>query len=275
MKKGKLGFTLIEISFFLAITGALFVSIIVGTQNSIWQQKYNDSVQNFANFLRSAYSQVSNPQGDRQGRSDQAIYGKLIVFGEEYDFKGDKIPNGEQRIFIYDLVGDATAVSTGSIIETFKALHINVVVEEKVGDTVLDVSTAGLADSYVPTWSAVIEKTAVTAGQNNNFIGAIMIVRHPRSGVINTLISTRKMNINSSIKAARGNGNFASLKGLITDKLNIQNYFKVEQLDLCVNPYGEGEVGPFRRDIRIVSNARNASGVEIVDQDDSENACKK
>ena len=75
----KKGFTLIEVSLFIAITGLLFVTIIVGTQNSIWQQKYNDSTQNFANFLKNIYAEVSNTQGVHGGMSDKAIYGKLIV----------------------------------------------------------------------------------------------------------------------------------------------------------------------------------------------------
>ena len=271
MKKVKLGFTLIEVSLFLAITGALFVSIIVGTQNSIWQQKYNDSVQNFTNFIRNAYAQVSNPQGIGDGRSDQAIYGKLIVFGQEYDLKGEKIPSGEQRIFIYDVVGDASSVGTGSVIETFKALRINVVVEEVNGGTTTNVSPAGLADSYVPTWASVIEKPRVTAGADNNFKGSILIVRHPRSGIINTLFADRIIKVNEEVRNARLSGNYSGTRTLLTSKLD---FFSVGQIDLCVNPYGMGEMGTFRRNIRIVKNARNSSGVEIIDQDASDNYCK-
>ena len=274
MKKGKLGFTLIEISFFLAITGALFVSIIVGTQNSIWQQKYNDSVQSFTNFIRDAYSQVANPQGSQStggGRSDKAIYGKLIVFGEEYDLKGEKIPSDEQRIFIYDVIGNASSIGTGSVIETFKALNINVVVETVSGATTTNVSPAGLADSFVPTWSSVVEKTRVTAGADNNFKGSILIVRHPRSGIINTLVADRVIKVNEEIKNARLSGNYSATRTLLTSKLD---FFAVNQVDFCLNPYGMGEMGTFRRNIRIVKNARNASGVEIIDQDASDNYCK-
>ena len=44
MKK-KLGFTIIEVALFLALTGFLFVAIAVGVQNSIHQQRQNDAVQ--------------------------------------------------------------------------------------------------------------------------------------------------------------------------------------------------------------------------------------
>ena len=54
------GFTLVEVSLFLAVTGLLFIGIVAGVQGSMSQQRYNDSVQSFAEFLRSAYSQVMN-----------------------------------------------------------------------------------------------------------------------------------------------------------------------------------------------------------------------
>ena len=60
MKRIKGGFTLIEVSLFLAITGLLFLGVTIGVQNSIFQQRYNDSVQNFVEFLRSAYSKTEN-----------------------------------------------------------------------------------------------------------------------------------------------------------------------------------------------------------------------
>lgn len=75
MKHKRNGFTLVEIVLFLAITSLLFVGIIAGTNNSIFQQRYNDSVQNFAEFLRRIYSEVANPQSVGDGRSDSAIYG--------------------------------------------------------------------------------------------------------------------------------------------------------------------------------------------------------
>jgi type II secretory pathway pseudopilin PulG len=271
MKKARRGFTLIEISFFLALTGALFVGIAVGTQNSLWQQKYNDSVQSFTNFLRNAYSQVSNPQGAGDGRSNRAIYGKLIVFGQDYDLKGDRIPSDEQRIFIYDVVGDATAIGTGSIIKTFKELNINVLVEEVTGGVITNVSTAGYADSYMPTWGSVIERTTLINGENNNFRGSILIVRHPRSGIINTLFSDRIIPVNETIRNARLDGNYDGTRSLLTSRLD---HFDVGEINFCVNPYGMGVRGSFRRDIRIVGNARNSSGVEIVDQDSPENHCK-
>lgn len=276
MKKATRGFTLIEISFFLALTGALFVAIIVGTQNSLWQQKYNDSVTNFTNFLRTTYSQVSNPQGISEGRSDRAIYGRLIVFGENYDLKSERIPQGEQKIFVYDIVGDAQSVGTGSIKDILATLNLNVLEEEVENGAVVDVYPAGFTDSYSPTWNAVIERPFYTEGEDNNFKGSIMIVKHPRSGVINTLYSSRTIQVNETVRNARLAGNFESTKTLLSSKLDtfdIVGNSDDGDIDMCLNPYGMGHTGSFRRDIRIVKNSRSSVGVVIVDQDDPTSKC--
>ena len=66
-------------------------------------------------------------------------------------------------------------------------------------------------------------------------------------------------------------GNYDGTRNLLTSKLD---YFAVGEINFCVNPYGMGVRGSFRRDIRIVKNARNSSGVEIIDQDSTDNHCK-
>ena len=68
MKHKKNGFTLVEMSLFLAVTGLLFVGIIAGTQNTIRRQRYNDSVQNFVDFWRNIYASVSNTQNNTAER---------------------------------------------------------------------------------------------------------------------------------------------------------------------------------------------------------------
>ena len=263
MKRARLGFTLIEISFFLALTGVLFISIAVGTSNSLWQQKYNDSVQNFTNFIRSVYAQVTNTQrATGEGRSDRAIYGKLITFGEEYDLKGVRISANEQRIFVYDVIGNASSVGTGDIKDLFTALNVNIVDVTYAGGSIADVTPSGFADSYMPTWGSVIDST-----EHELFTGSILIVRHPRSGVVNTLYSPEIVPVNETVKF-----NFGGAETLISSRLS--SFTSENDIDFCLNPYGMGETGSLIRNIRISKNARNSSGVVIIDQDGSENRCK-
>ena len=278
MSKIRHGFTLIEVALFLAVTGLLFVGVMVGVQNSIWQQRYNDTVQNFTNFLRNVYSEVSNPQSLGNGRSDRAIYGKLISFGQRYGLDGEELGEEEQKIYVYDVVGDADAskVGTGSVTEMLAKLNANVVIEEESGedDGVIDVTPAGIVESYSPVWGSVVEmakKEGVENTDNNLYEGSILIARHPKSGTVNTLVSDTVINVNETLENARKTGIYADIDGLLIDNLDT---FELEDADFCVNPYGIGEKGTMKRNIRIVKNARNSSGVEMVDLDgDESNKC--
>ena len=137
-KRFKRGFTIIEVTLVLAITGMLFVGIIAGSGLNITRQRYNDAVQNFAEFLRTVYSEVSYVQNPREGamsssspeyycsvgdkiissaahqqnttnktshpgRTECAIYGKLVVFGKQME--GNKGGYQGNVVHVFDIVG--------------------------------------------------------------------------------------------------------------------------------------------------------------------------
>lgn len=277
MSKMRRGFTLIEVALFLAVTGLLFAGVMVGVQNSIWQQRYNDTVQNFANFLRNVYSEVSNPQSSGNGRSEElAIYGKLISFGEKRGLDGAELDANTQKVFVYDVVGDVNAakVGSGSIIELLEKLDANAVVRTKDKDGVtVNAKLAGIVESYSPIWGSVIEAAkgdSEHAANNNLYKGSILIVRHPKSGAINTLVSDNVIEVNETLKYADGSLVYDYIDELLTSKLST---FRLEDANFCVNPYGIGENGTTKRNIRIVKNARNSSGVEIIDLDSENDKC--
>lgn len=59
------GFTIIETTLFLAVSGLLVLLILVGTGTSISNQRYGDAVQSFKNLLQKQYSSLSSVQNDR------------------------------------------------------------------------------------------------------------------------------------------------------------------------------------------------------------------
>ena len=262
MKKRWSGFTLIEVSLFLAVTGLLFVGIALGTQNSISQQRSYDSIQNFAEFLKSVYSEVSNPQSVGDGRSDRAIYGKLITFDEEYDLSGNK--NDRKMIFVYDVIGDVKGnAGAGEIKSILKGLKANVAVKGAGGTL-----PAGIVESYVPRWQAEIENV----DDDEQYHGSVLVIRHPRSGTINTLVSDDPIEVNTWIYVERRDE--STIEKLFADQLN--NFIE-RDADFCVNSSGRASSDK-RTDIRIISNAHNASGVEIIGLDDdgaNGNRCRK
>lgn len=251
MRRVRRGFTLVEVSLFLAITAAVFVGVAVGTQNSIFQQRYNDAVQNFAEFLRGVYSQVTNVQNDGGGRSEQAIYGKLVVFGNE---------NGENLIRSYSVVGKIGEFNSGNILEQLRKLEINTLADAKLE------GAAGFVEDYKPRWAAQIQTTGAWDAKGGNtgyqiFEGALLIVRHPSSGTVYTFFSDG----NNVYNLAMGGGNaLADFNNEYLDEYNAYaGFVDTQDVDFCVNPNGPDRSN-LRRDVRIVAGARNASGVEII-----------
>ena len=249
MKRFKRGFTLIEVSLFLALTALLFVGIAVGVQNSIYQQRFNDAVQNFAEFLRTAYSQVLNVQSEGTGRSDKAIYGKLITFNVDSD-------TGKNVINTYNVIGDVSnSIGTGTAIGLLEELEGNVVIEEEDVGGGKTYTPVGFVENYTPRWGAAIQKSD---GSKNPFVGALLIIRHPLSGTVYTYVTDEQISVGTDDPKIFGGES--------------EERFVIKQVDFCVNPNGPGE-GGVRRDVRVVNNARNASGIEIVS--DAESACER
>lgn len=301
MKKVRRGFTLVEVALFLAITAAIFAGIAVGTQNSIFQQRYNDAVQNFAEFLRSVYSQVTNVQSEGTGRSDKAIYGKLVIFGEDSD-------NGN-NITTYNVIGDIGDIGGGNVLDLLGGLNANVVVENAGG-----YQAVGFVENYKPRWSSQIQTRAGWDDGYKIFTGLLLVVRHPRSGTVYTYVAEDEtIRVGNSISEATGRIDSANsiidgipekmaVCGEIEDnedrnkcesdvnkersdaelmKTNAMNsvrdmlkdylegdHFRTEDVDFCVNPNG-ADRSNLRRDVRIVAGARNASGIEIIPEEDS------
>ena len=253
MKKGKLGFTLIEISLFLAISGLLFFGITIGVQNSIYQQRRSDSVQSFIEFLRGVYGEVLNVQNDAEdgGRSERAIYGRLVVFGEESNLAGGKANSNE--IFTYSVIGDIKDMESESSLAMLKKLNANVIVQNGSSKTF-----AGFASSYEPKWSAQIEPT----DSYQPFKGMLLIVRHPSSGVVNTYFTKSVVQVNKLLK----NG---SSVAIFSDSIKYDN---TKSVDFCVNS-NPGSKNGLRSDVRLVANAKNASGIELLT--DEESLCNK
>ena len=276
MKKFGHGFTLIEVAIFLAITGLLFLTITVGVQNSIFQQRYNDSVQNFVEFLRTIYAETMNVQSANSGNSNQAIYGKLVVFGESEDLGGNAINNGsgKNEIFAYDVIGNAEVdMGTGNIKELLGRIGATVVINS--GDENATIMPAGIVDTYTPKWAAEIQPICKNAhdcsGSYIPYKGALLVVRHPRSGTVYTFVGDKALEVNkavreanqkshigaSEINAALASANVLGASGVL------DSFSSDKDIDFCVNPNGHVE-SDLRADVRIRKGARNSSAIEIL-----------
>lgn len=294
MSRLKRGFTIIEVSIFLAVTGLLFIGITVGVQNSIFHQRYNDAVQSFADFLRGVYDGVLNVQGSGGGRSeDTVVYGKMIVFdsqdGEDDDSDGGDGGSGDingclkqleaagletkQGFCVYTLVGEdpdelvrnnpekADVVENAGLTALLEKVGLSTTVPANSNDS--DESAgggealAGVIETYSPKWGVGVQK--VGASGLMPLRGTIMIVRHPYSGKVHTLFSDEAMTEGGLSGAFRA------------DALG----FSYEDVDFCINPNGiNGDPSAISADVRIANNASNAVGVDVI-MDSGNNKCRR
>ena len=300
--KNRRGFTLIEVMLFLAVAAMMFVGVIANTHRNIANQRFSSSVQNFATFLRRVYNEVEDVQiANRStitsirdyctmdaavissrdlgnsglpgsGRSDCAVYGKLVTFGENQ--------SNSKEIYVYDVIGNI--VDNRHPIAATNDLAA--VAEVQAGVVLLDRSSASSpytlsVSSYSQSldWDAWIEDI-----NGNRFTGAILIVRSPLSGVIHTYInnsySANGINLyqtlssaGSAMSAADANAKFSTNGTVARLTASISNY-QAQEVNFCVDSDDRG--GQKRRNIRLAADARNSGDIIVVVADDSgENQC--
>lgn len=88
------GFTVIEVILFVAVSGLLAASLLVGASTAIQRQQYRDAVQSFANFLTTQHARVVSVENARphdmacpisgasvapRGQSECVVVGRYIA----------------------------------------------------------------------------------------------------------------------------------------------------------------------------------------------------
>ncbi len=302
------GFTMIEVSIVLAVTGLMLVGILGGINIRVAAQRYDDSLHSLEDFLRSVYSEVINVENGRAdiafnqtycsgplqvaalkkngsteiintgsavhaGRSGCSIYGKLVTFGEE-----DKT-----TAHVYTVVGQIRASdvesSVDNVFESLKVVGADAYAFDYGTDsTQCTVATAGTASTYTPLWDAQLEAT----GNNGLLKTAYLVIRSPISGAIHTyrLKTGNTINIASELGDAFGCGGSAA--SVIAKASTIQgvNYhlerdnFEIGDVDICLNSPDLFAAGSARRDLRINADGRNTAAVELVETDSEDNRCR-
>lgn len=331
------GFTIIEVTLVLAISMFLFIGLIGGTTVNITRQRYNDSVQNFAEFLRRQYSEVistENPRDDdidseapctatsayqagnaslsslvQTGRSDCAIYGKLITFGEDSD--------NPHKVFTYDVVGDDISAEILSSDDSSLLKYTSSEVPSDIGRALANVSAgvvtlrrtaedgrcrltpAGNESEYEFEWNAyaarAVDYYREDIDPNSPITGTLLIVRSPLSGVVTTVYFLETVIPVQELFSVFNDQNSLSYGDCYSSAF--QSYFGNYSLEhFLINPdiypygtaYSTGYVAEFcinsddflaleggrRRMVGIDNDGKNASAVRVFNQDSEENRCR-
>ncbi len=260
-KRTKFGFTLVEVVLFLALSSSIMLGVILATNASVSRQRYNDSVNDFADFLRGIYSSVIDVQhsdftANDSGKSGTAIYGKLITFRET--------GNNTDTIYVYDVVGKVVSVADSATLGTNV---LGMLTNDKVNATIADSENNiyGRTSHIIP-WQAHLERPNTDDGSgvpttyncdesytDGCFVGAVLIVRSPVSGSVYTYVSTNPFEFDP-----------ADAKNALKNYLT-KSTPNIADIDFCLD--SDDNHYPNRRNIRIVENGINSTAVEMVEMD--------
>lgn len=254
----KKGFTIVEVMIFLAISGLLLMGVLGGTYASIAAQRYNDSVRDFAEFLRQTYGEVISPEslgatnGNFGGNSDDyAIYGKALVFGL----------NGQTTVYSATLVGSTEIPTSGADFLT-ELEKVNLQLFCGINDVAGNVVNDTTVDTYTPLWESQIVKPG---GGNNLLTGTVIIARSPTSGTVHTAYKDNFMpDLANQCSPSGGNGASSALNS------EIKNFDMSSDVNFCI----KSDQSKIVRDVLLTADGHNNTAINLLDDTDARNICR-
>lgn len=235
--KRQTGFTIIETMLFLAITGLLAATVLVGSGVAIGQQRYRDSVNSLKSYVQQQYSEVTNvtnsrnkswncdangnvtevdaAAGEARGTSNCVLLGRYLTVDET----GTQLTSS--NVVGYRVAGAVDAASDIAELTTNYKMSVSPIDQDKS-----EIS-----------WGAQVvkQKTATPMPLS------MLIIRSPLTGSVVTFTAE---GVQSNPKAIIGAGNITATR------------------DLCVN----ADVGSFvgkRLEVRIDPYATNQGAIQI------------
>lgn len=278
------GFTLLEVTLVLALTGLLLIGLLGGTATAIKAQRYNDSVRSFAEYLRTAYSEVINPeslgsgnssnQADVEGGGNFAIYGKVLVFGYNYG-AGTSNESANRSVYSATLIGDANvpSITVRGFINELAEVHA----ELFCGKRIDDVERSSTLAHYEPTWQAdLMEVNDPTHNPplsvEDRFHGTVIIARSPSSGAIHTIFTEQTYDLRDGCKSlsdSYAGQNFKNdLAAFSQNPATASVKFVTEPVGFCIK--SDNVSADNYREVRIAEDGRNTSAISILNTDEEE-----
>lgn len=205
-KRGEVGFTIIEVVLFLAITGVMIAGLLIGIGYSVTRQQYSDSVNSFAAVMQQQYDAVVNVSSDRGSGSGVYVRdGSSIVCPSADPSAGNIGTQGRSECTIIGrrIVSNGTTLTIEPIIaqqdynrlkEPFlsllNSLEASTTPYNEIDSRVLQASELkvydGTKEEYSPAWGAIMH----APGVNERLAFTMVILRSPYSGAVRTYIDT-------------------------------------------------------------------------------------
>jgi len=234
MSGKKSGFTIIEVTLFLAITGLMLTGLLVGMGSNVSRRRYDDSVNRLTSLLQAQYDLVANPQNSLTGNqtcmsNNQAAGGRhsCLIYGRLVEFLREG-----QDVRVSLVVGNDTTLRTGDI--------------DVFGEANLTKSDL-IQETHTLEWGANLQQPGGTAYST----GFLLIVRSPINGSVRTFIPM-------------DGGNGTPLSGAVLTSYITQDNLN-QGRDICIaSP--DAPSGNLRA-IRIAPDGSNPSAIQILPAD--------
>ncbi len=175
-KQIKKGFTIIETTLVLAISGLLAVGLMIGWNRNIITQRYNDSVETFKSDIQSVFSEVENQSNPRNNRIRCTVDNNGGIVNAHVEVSNNGNTRGTTNCIVLGKIisfGDGatarfvTENRLGQVVDTRFAHfgHTNVTVRDIIGLDI-DINTAcqGPCNSSIDALRAT--RFVISAGRN-------------------------------------------------------------------------------------------------------------
>ena len=273
----KSGFTLIEVMLTLAIAGAIFVGLVGGLSGTVARQRYSTEVDKFAEYLRNAYSEVSNPQGSTESGGNsttQAIYGRLLVLGYS-----ETNENG-QYIADYSVLGSVDATSARlnfnlsslnntEIRELSNTLQLRLDTSNFSTYTALNGVTITTPEGDLPEVAILIMRN-LSGGSIRTYVyecentGNGNCIRQLYGGIVNMTVGDSSINTDGTVTV--------SSDGEVGERFDLTGFAEAD-VNFCVVSSDSVWAGG-TRNVRLLAGGNGSNAVQIVDQDSEDNLCQ-
>ena len=187
------GFTIIEVTLFLAVTGLLFTMLLAGAGVAVSRERYNDSVSNLQDMLKEQYSRVANTQNDHEkARCDAGSEGGNTIVVPTIDSGGNDYGRSQDCVVLGRLIifndNQAANITTYNVIAKNDK---NLQDKKNIQAALSFLAISRDLNSEEPanlTWSAVARLPQGKSFSEPDGNNAVLIVRSPLSDSIVTFI---------------------------------------------------------------------------------------
>lgn len=276
------GFTLVEVMLVLGIAGLMLVGLIGGTFASIARQRYNDTMNDFVEYLTRIYSEVASPKSFGSGNSlTEAILGKVLVFGYDYGNADDN-----RSVFSATLIGNANGGFSDNADFLTEIMSANTDARLFCGNAEQGTSV----QQYTPLWQAELKQANdipdypgfYTARYDQPFRGTIIIARTPSSSAVHTIYApgaeftyNLKYGCTPEDDSANSQTSASGFRYHIEQQRNwpdVNKYYRIsDATGICI----KSDNSAVSREVRIAADGRNASAIWLRDTDSTDDGGNK